>query len=113
MFFDFRYSFLVSSFREYLPPTREGCKLVLARLKIEGWALGKTKVFLKYYHVECLTKIYEEQVSIDFRVPQVNFWDYIEMESSNVIFSPDSKNNISASLRTSISDSQEIHTHET
>ena len=30
---------------------------------MDGWALGKTKVFLKYYHVEYLTKMYEKQVS--------------------------------------------------
>lgn len=32
------------------------------RLHMDGWALGKTKVFLKYYHVEYLAKLYEEQV---------------------------------------------------
>lgn len=30
---------------------------------MDGWALGKSKVFLKYYHVEVLSRIYEEQVS--------------------------------------------------
>jgi len=29
---------------------------------MDGWALGKTKVFLKYYHVEFLSKLYEEQL---------------------------------------------------
>lgn len=29
---------------------------------MDGWALGKTKVFLKYYHVEFLSKLYEEHV---------------------------------------------------
>lgn len=29
---------------------------------MDGWALGKSKVFLKYYHIEFLSKLYEEQV---------------------------------------------------
>lgn len=29
---------------------------------MDGWALGRTKVFLKYYHVEFLSKMYEEQL---------------------------------------------------
>lgn len=29
---------------------------------MDGWALGRTKVFLKYYHVEFLSKQYEEQL---------------------------------------------------
>jgi myosin-3 len=32
------------------------------RLKLDGWALGKSKVFLKYYHIEFLSKMYEEQI---------------------------------------------------
>jgi hypothetical protein len=35
---------------------------------MDGWALGKTKVFLKYYHVEYLSKLYEDQVRHIFRV---------------------------------------------
>jgi myosin-3 len=30
--------------------------LLLVRLKLEGWVIGKTKVFLKYYHEEYLTR---------------------------------------------------------
>lgn len=29
---------------------------------MDGWALGKSKVFLKYYHIEFLSKLYEDQV---------------------------------------------------
>lgn len=46
--------------------SRDNCRLLLVRLKMDGWALGKTKVFLKYYHVEYLAKLYEEQVGIIF-----------------------------------------------
>jgi myosin III len=31
-------------------------------LKLDGWALGKSKVFLKYYHIEFLSKLYEDQI---------------------------------------------------
>lgn len=41
---------------------RDNCRLLLVRLKMDGWALGRTKVFLKYYHVEFLSKQYEEQL---------------------------------------------------
>lgn len=41
---------------------RDNCRLLLIRLKMDGWALGKSKVFLKYYHVEFLSKLYEEQL---------------------------------------------------
>lgn len=57
-----RYSFLAFGFDEKIIPNRENCKLLLTRLKMDGYALGKTKVFLKYYHVEFLAKQYEEQV---------------------------------------------------
>lgn len=57
-----RYSFLGFSYDEHVEPDRSSCRLLLIRLKMEGWALGKSKVFLKYYHVEFLAKIYEEQV---------------------------------------------------
>lgn len=57
-----RYCFLAFAFDEIVVSTRENCRLLLVRLKMDGWALGKSKVFLKYYHVEFLAKLYEEQV---------------------------------------------------
>ncbi|XP_034246808.1 myosin-IIIb-like [Thrips palmi] len=57
-----RYYFLGFGFKDNVPTTRESCRLLLVRLHLDGWALGKTKVFLKYYHVEYLAKLYEEQV---------------------------------------------------
>ncbi|XP_077302736.1 myosin-IIIa-like isoform X2 [Arctopsyche grandis] len=57
-----RYSFLGFSYDEQVEPDRNTCRLLLIRLKLDGWALGKTKVFLKYYHVEYLAKMYEEQI---------------------------------------------------
>ncbi|XP_049784574.1 myosin-IIIb-like [Schistocerca cancellata] len=57
-----RYCFLAFGFDERVVASRENCRLLLVRLKMDGWALGKTKVFLKYYHVEYLSKLYEDQV---------------------------------------------------
>nr|CAD7429069.1 unnamed protein product [Timema monikensis] len=59
-----RYCFLAFGFEERVVASRDNCRLLLVRLKMDGWALGKTKVFLKYYHVEYLSKLYEDQVSL-------------------------------------------------
>lgn len=42
--------------------SKDNCRLLLIRLKMEGWILGKTKVFLKYYNEEYLSRLYETQV---------------------------------------------------
>ena len=42
--------------------TADCCRLLLLRLNMDGWAVGRTKVFLKYYHVEYLAKVYDKQV---------------------------------------------------
>lgn len=57
-----RYCFLAFSFIEKVSASRESCRMLLVRLKMDGWALGKSKVFLKYYHVEFLAKRYEEHL---------------------------------------------------
>ncbi|GLH16633.1 Myosin-VIIa [Gryllus bimaculatus] len=57
-----RYCFLAFGFEERVVASRDNCRLLLVRLKMDGWALGKTKVFLKYYHVEYLSKMYEEHI---------------------------------------------------
>ncbi|XP_026319847.1 myosin-IIIb-like isoform X2 [Hyposmocoma kahamanoa] len=57
-----RYSFLAFSYDEVVKPVRDTCRLLLLRLKMDGWALGKSKVFLKYYHIEMLARVYEEQI---------------------------------------------------
>jgi len=57
-----RYCFLGFGFEERVVADRETCQKFLVHLKLDGWAVGKTKVFLKYYHVEYLSKIYDQQV---------------------------------------------------
>ncbi|KAL4715207.1 hypothetical protein ACJJTC_012254 [Scirpophaga incertulas] len=57
-----RYRFLAFDFDENVDVTKDNCRLLLIRLKMEGWVLGKTKVFLKYYNEEFLSRLYETQV---------------------------------------------------
>ncbi|XP_033207351.1 neither inactivation nor afterpotential protein C isoform X2 [Belonocnema kinseyi] len=57
-----RYKFLAFDFDENVDLTKENCRLLLIRLKMEGWLIGKTKVFLKYYNEEYLSRLYETQV---------------------------------------------------
>lgn len=49
-------------FDENVDMTKDNCRLLLIRLKMEGWIIGKTKVFLKYYNEEYLSRLYETQV---------------------------------------------------
>lgn len=64
LFSDFlkKYCFLAFGYKERVVANREFCKILLTRLKIDGYALGKSKVFLKYFHIEYLAKLYEEQI---------------------------------------------------
>ncbi|XP_053386580.1 myosin-IIIb-like isoform X4 [Mercenaria mercenaria] len=55
-----RYSLLALGQMGDLQPNKSGSELLLSRLKLKDWALGKTKVFLKFYHVELLTRKYAE-----------------------------------------------------
>ncbi|CAG9784623.1 unnamed protein product [Diatraea saccharalis] len=57
-----RYRFLAFDFDENVDVTKDNCRLLLIRLKMEGWILGKTKVFMKYYNEEFLSRLYETQV---------------------------------------------------
>ncbi|TRY58515.1 hypothetical protein DNTS_004926 [Danionella cerebrum] len=49
-----RYSILVFRATEEPAISPETCAAILEKVKLENWVLGKTKVFLKYYHVEQL-----------------------------------------------------------
>ncbi|KAH8041089.1 hypothetical protein HPB51_013749 [Rhipicephalus microplus] len=57
-----RYGFLAFSFDERVVPNRDTCHQLLVRLKMDDYAIGKSKVFLKYYHVEYLSRLYEQQI---------------------------------------------------
>ncbi|XP_033727991.1 LOW QUALITY PROTEIN: myosin-IIIb-like [Pecten maximus] len=60
-FADFLRRYHMLSFRwdERVPHTRDSCYTLLDRLGMDHFALGKTKVFLKYYHIEQLARKYE------------------------------------------------------
>ncbi|KAK7081389.1 Myosin-IIIa, partial [Halocaridina rubra] len=57
-----RYQFLAFEFDETVDMTKDNARLLLVRLKMEGWAIGKDKVFLKYYNEEFLSRLYETSV---------------------------------------------------
>ncbi|ODN02300.1 Myosin-IIIa [Orchesella cincta] len=69
------YCFLAFNFDERVVADKDSCRLLLLRLKLDNWALGKTKVFLKYYHVEYLAKLCEQQIrSVIFVQACVRRW---------------------------------------
>uniref|UniRef100_A0A3B3B3T4 non-specific serine/threonine protein kinase n=1 Tax=Oryzias melastigma TaxID=30732 RepID=A0A3B3B3T4_ORYME len=49
-----KYYLLAFNAHEEPPVTPETCAAIMDKAKLENWAMGKTKVFLKYYHVEHL-----------------------------------------------------------
>ena len=42
-----------------LPGTKENCIKILKATGIKGWQVGKTKVFLKYYHLDQIAEVLE------------------------------------------------------
>ncbi|CAF3490687.1 unnamed protein product [Adineta steineri] len=57
-----RYSILAYPITVDLPLTRETCENILHKLKMQNWTTGKSKVFLKYYHAEQLTRLYSDMM---------------------------------------------------
>lgn len=57
-----RYKFLAFDYDENVELTGDNCRLLMIRLKMEGWTIGKTKIFLKYYNEEYLSRLYETQI---------------------------------------------------
>uniref|UniRef100_A0A671X5W6 non-specific serine/threonine protein kinase n=1 Tax=Sparus aurata TaxID=8175 RepID=A0A671X5W6_SPAAU len=55
-----RYYILAFPAHEEPAVTQETCSTILEKAKLENWAMGKTKVFLKYYHVEHLNLIVQQ-----------------------------------------------------
>ncbi|XP_060910412.1 myosin-IIIb isoform X5 [Labrus mixtus] len=58
-----RYYYL--AFRAHKMPetSKENAVTILKRAKLEGWVLGTTKVFLRYYHVEQLNLLLREVIA--------------------------------------------------
>uniref|UniRef100_A0AAQ6IQ17 non-specific serine/threonine protein kinase n=1 Tax=Anabas testudineus TaxID=64144 RepID=A0AAQ6IQ17_ANATE len=55
-----RYYFLTFHAHEEPAVTPETCAAILEKAKLENWAMGKTKVFLKYYHIEHLNLMVQQ-----------------------------------------------------
>ncbi|XP_051872137.1 myosin-IIIa [Pristis pectinata] len=55
-----RYYLLAFKSVEEPPVNPEICIAILKKAKLDNWVLGKTKVFLKYYHVELLNLMVKE-----------------------------------------------------
>ncbi|CAF1008646.1 unnamed protein product [Rotaria sordida] len=57
-----RYSILAYPITMDLALTRETCENILHKLKMQNWTTGKSKVFLKYYHAEQLTRLHSNMI---------------------------------------------------
>ncbi|XP_078345595.1 myosin-IIIb-like isoform X2 [Oculina patagonica] len=54
-----RYQVLVYPLHKKIPGDAATCSKILTKTKQENWLIGRTKVFLKYYHVEELARLLE------------------------------------------------------
>ncbi|KFW75400.1 Myosin-IIIb, partial [Phalacrocorax carbo] len=57
-----RYYYLAFKAHETPLGSRENCLVILEKSKLDNWILGKTKVFLKYYHIEQLNLFLREVI---------------------------------------------------
>uniref|UniRef100_A0A7M4FAK0 non-specific serine/threonine protein kinase n=1 Tax=Crocodylus porosus TaxID=8502 RepID=A0A7M4FAK0_CROPO len=57
-----RYYYLAFKVHETPLGSRENCIAILEKSKLDNWILGKTKVFLKYYHIEQLNLFLREVI---------------------------------------------------
>uniref|UniRef100_A0A8C7NQ28 Myosin IIIB n=1 Tax=Oncorhynchus mykiss TaxID=8022 RepID=A0A8C7NQ28_ONCMY len=58
-----RYYYLAFRAHQMPDSSKENAVAILERAKLENWVLGKTKVFLKYYHVEQLNLLLRELIA--------------------------------------------------
>ena len=56
-----QYCFLAFEFDERVVATKKTAQLLMLRLGIDGFFCGKRKIFLKYYHMEFLSDLYDKQ----------------------------------------------------
>ncbi|XP_061580454.1 myosin-IIIb isoform X1 [Cololabis saira] len=61
--FVIRYYYLAFRAHQMPETSKENAVAILERAKLEGWVLGKTKVFLKYYHAEQLNLLLREVIA--------------------------------------------------
>ncbi|XP_053322761.1 myosin-IIIa [Spea bombifrons] len=55
--FIMRYHLICFKSNEDPPVSPESCTAILEKAKLDLWVMGKTKVFLKYYHIEQLNRM--------------------------------------------------------
>jgi myosin-3 len=55
-----RYAILAYPVKSSIPLTKESCIQILNKLGLKNWQAGKNKIFLKYYHAEQLSQLFEE-----------------------------------------------------
>ena len=55
-----RYAILLFPKMHDLPLTKESAISILQTLGLKNWKCGKTKLFLKYYHLEELSRLHED-----------------------------------------------------
>ncbi|XP_029314883.1 myosin-IIIb isoform X2 [Cottoperca gobio] len=58
-----RYYYLAFRAHQMPEASKENVVAILKRAKLEAWVLGKTKVFLRYYHVEQLNLLLREVIA--------------------------------------------------
>ncbi|XP_015269772.1 PREDICTED: myosin-IIIa [Gekko japonicus] len=58
-----RYYILCYKSSDNPPVSPETCAAILEKAQLDNWILGKTKVFLKYYHVEQLNLMQKETIN--------------------------------------------------
>ncbi|XP_042332773.1 myosin-IIIa isoform X3 [Sceloporus undulatus] len=58
-----RYYLLCYKSSDNPPVSPETCAAILEKAQVDNWILGKTKVFLKYYHVEQLNLMRKETIN--------------------------------------------------
>ncbi|XP_077997309.1 myosin-IIIb-like [Glandiceps talaboti] len=63
-----RYKIIAFNMSDPYPETEETCEEILTKCKLENWLMGKTKVFLKYYHIEKLDRQLEFYHKIAIRM---------------------------------------------
>ena len=56
-----QYCFLGFDFDERVVATKDNAQLLMLRLSIDGFECGKRKIFLKYYHINYLSNIFNSQ----------------------------------------------------
>jgi myosin heavy subunit len=54
----FRYKVILC--KPDLAGTRDNCIKILKATGIQGWQVGKTKVFLKYFHIDQIADVLEK-----------------------------------------------------